>query len=358
MEYRTLKKKYVGLDLLRILSAMVVCMFHTTIHLDCNYGILQNMSKMGAVFMTAFFMLSGFCLFANWSGVNLAEPSNVKKFWKKRFLSVAPMYFFVATLYVVINLITGKDTVGKTVLLFPIETFGIQAVFSSLFGYSHNGGTWFISCLVICYFSYPYLQEIIVHTKRRTHVLLLLLCTFCLLYSPIVVCYLHISSIYSNPFFRLLEFLIGMILAAVKKDFSDSTILHICYNWISIITANLIMLWAITLAVNREIEVGNYMLYNWICLPCFSIMLLGLSGVECKILEQSRLISYFSKITYVFFLAQLFSNNISKYIIGIYSISLNWHRILLGWSVCIIITAFLAVIEKEMKTIIHNRFNI
>ena len=68
MDYSVLKKRYAGLDILRIISAAVVCMFHTTIHLDCNYGFLQGISRSGSVFMTAFFALSGFTIFANWGG--------------------------------------------------------------------------------------------------------------------------------------------------------------------------------------------------------------------------------------------------------------------------------------------------
>ena len=68
MDYSALKKRYIGLDILRVISALAVCMFHTTIHLGCDYGILQGFSRNGAVFMTAFFMLSGFTLFTNWGG--------------------------------------------------------------------------------------------------------------------------------------------------------------------------------------------------------------------------------------------------------------------------------------------------
>ena len=70
MDYSVLKKRYYGIDLLRVISVFVVCMFHTTIHLGCDYGFLQGLSKMGAVFMTAFFMISGFSLFVNWGGGN------------------------------------------------------------------------------------------------------------------------------------------------------------------------------------------------------------------------------------------------------------------------------------------------
>lgn len=68
MDYSVLKKRYFGLDIFRCVSALMICMFHTTIHLGCDYGLLQSLSQMGAVFMTGFFMLSGFSLFVNWGG--------------------------------------------------------------------------------------------------------------------------------------------------------------------------------------------------------------------------------------------------------------------------------------------------
>lgn len=69
MQWGLLKRRYIGLDLLRTVSALAICMFHTTIHLGCDYGLLQEISMMGAVFMTAFFILSGFSLFVNWGGI-------------------------------------------------------------------------------------------------------------------------------------------------------------------------------------------------------------------------------------------------------------------------------------------------
>lgn len=86
MDYGVLKKNYIGLDLIRVFSALVICMFHTAIHLGCNYGPLQGVARMGAVFMTAFFMLSGFSLFVNWSGIKLKSISACSTFWKKGFL--------------------------------------------------------------------------------------------------------------------------------------------------------------------------------------------------------------------------------------------------------------------------------
>lgn len=92
MDYSILKRRYIGLDIFRIISAIVICAFHTTIHLGADYGIFQPVSIMGAVFMTAFFMLSGYSLFVNYSKDNLMNIQCLKIFWCKRIIGIIPMY--------------------------------------------------------------------------------------------------------------------------------------------------------------------------------------------------------------------------------------------------------------------------
>lgn len=279
----------------------------------------------------------------------------MKKFWAKRIIGIIPMYWLVGILYTVMNIVLGKESLLLSLVLFPIEALGLQSVFSSLFGFSHNGGTWFISCILICYIVYPFFQEIIKSITKKRRVLILVLCIVVLLYSPIVVYVFKISNIYSNPFFRLLEFLIGILLATMKIDFAGSKVLKkFIYNWWTVAGINLLMIIAISVAVKLDIGVGNYMLYNWICLPCFVGILLGLSGVEAKILEKSKALKWLSGISYVFFLAQLFSNLISKKIINYAKIDTNIFKILIGWSVCFAIAICFRFVELKLRTCIHN----
>lgn len=51
-----------SLDVFRLISVFVIFLFHSEMHLSCNYYIFENFIKMGAIFMTAFFMLSGVVL--------------------------------------------------------------------------------------------------------------------------------------------------------------------------------------------------------------------------------------------------------------------------------------------------------
>lgn len=44
----------IGLDVFRIIAAFIVMLFHSLIHIDCNYGILNSFVSMGVIFMTVF----------------------------------------------------------------------------------------------------------------------------------------------------------------------------------------------------------------------------------------------------------------------------------------------------------------
>lgn len=269
---------------------------------------------------------------------------------------ILPMYWIVSFIFVLLMIVLKKETLAKTIALAPIEIVGLQSVFSTLFGVSHNGGSWFISCILICYAVYPFLQEMIKAVSFCARKLILVVCMFILLYSPFVVYMFELESIYSNPFFRLLEFIIGMLLAAIKLDCYDNRFVKkFIYNWRTIAVVNLLMVIGVTIAVKLNIAVGNYMLYSWICLPCFMIMLLGLSGIESRVLQQSKVLKWMSEISYVFFLAQFFSNRIGKKIIAFGEIESNIVKILIGWGVCIVIALGMRFVEVWINRYLHKK---
>lgn len=365
-DYSSLKRRYVGLDIFRIISFVGVCAFHTTIHLGAYYGILQSMSLMGAVFMTAFFLLSGYSLFINNASKNLIDMHSLKPFWIKRAIGIMPMYYITAILYILFNywlkviVQKGGYSILDEILLAPIELLAIQSNFCSLFNFSHNGGTWFISCILMCYLVYPLLQEVIKQLSIRMKAILILLSMGILFYAPFIVNRYQTASIYANSFFRILEFSIGVMLASLKPTFDNiKQIRKYVYHWVVAFIAVVIMVYGVTWAVRRGIWVGDYMLYSRICLPCFIVMLIVLSGVESKILSESKLIAYASGISYTFFRAQLFSNTICQIIIRNVGITSNKWIIALGWCICTIIAIVLHEgIEKPIKHYFRKKWNV
>ena len=152
------KKRLIGLDIYRIIAVLVIFLFHSSIHIKCTYGILNDFVRVGAIYVVAFFILSGYVLFVSWHTTNLTHIDTIKKFYIKRGLGILPLYYVVSLLYMIF---LGKETLKDNLLLAPIEILGLQSVFSTIFHISHNNGTWFVSCLMLCYLIYPYIQEIL-----------------------------------------------------------------------------------------------------------------------------------------------------------------------------------------------------
>ncbi len=144
-----------------------------------------------------------------------------------------------------------------------------------------------------------------------------------------------------------------MLLATIVHDFKSRVDKYIC-NWFTIIAANLILIIGVSIGVSLNVELGNFMLYSWIYLPCFVVNLIGLSGIHSRVLVKSKLLKVASESTFSFFLAQLYSNQISSIIISEYDIVSNMFKIVLAWSLGIVLTIELRLIEILIKKIIKE----
>lgn len=347
-------KRYVGIDVFRIICYMVVCAFHTTFHLGCSYGWFREVSSMGAVFMTAFFMMSGYVLYLIYNGEDFKEIKNVKKFIIKRFIGIVPMYYISAIIYI---LVRGEETITQNILLAPIEMLGLQSAFSSLFSYTHNGGTWFISCILICYLIYPYIQEILKQMTIKHKMAMFIVIAGILMYAPVIVDKFGTMSIYSNPIFRSLEFILGITLASMLEQIMRKKILQkfLC-NWITVIAEFIIFTIIVTAGIKAKFHIGDYMYYNIVGIPLFACMLISFTGVKTDLINNSKIIKYLSSLAYSFFLAQLFSNWICLELIKKYNITSNIKKIALGWGVCIIIALVLhELIEKRLTDFLKKK---
>ena len=176
--HRHSQARIAGLDLLRISLAVLTYMFHSWMHFGCNYSYLNDFVSVGAIAMTGFFLLSGYALRLAYGEQDLMEKHNIGRFYSKRLLGIIPLYYTKAILFI---LILGNESLIENLLLFPIEALGLQTTFTSLFNVTHNGGTWFISCILLAYLIYPFLQTICKQLNAKTKVIVLLLLIFYLL---------------------------------------------------------------------------------------------------------------------------------------------------------------------------------
>lgn len=191
------QSRLIGLDIFRIGAAFLIFLFHSNMHIKNDYGVFNSFISMGAVAMTGFFVLSGYSLSYASTGKELVNWNSIKRFYKKRLIAVWPLYIVTSILFI---FFIGKETIVQNVLLSPIEVLGLQSVFSSLFSFSHNGGTWFISCIWICYLLFPFLKMIGDGLSKKEHVFFMIFLGILLLYSPLIVKSFGTNSIYSNLF--------------------------------------------------------------------------------------------------------------------------------------------------------------
>ena len=230
-------------------------------------------------------------------------------------------------------------------------------MFSSLFPFSHNGGTWFVSCIIICYLAAPFVVLCIKQMGRKERIIMGGICAFILLYCPIIQIGFATQSIYSNPMFRLLEFIIGCILASETKSVTESKWGKILSHKFLIGLEGGILVVGVTVASFLGIK-KDYMLYSWIGLPMFCLIILGVVISDWKYLIKSKILNYLSKISYAFFLAQFFVWPIMR----ILDIPENILRIMVALLLCVLIAViFHELIEKPSKKMIlknvHNSKN-
>ncbi len=333
-----ISKRAAGLDLFRVLAALMVLLFHCHIHHGSDFGVLTGFVSMGAIFMSAFFMLSGYVLFLTYREQPLVQMANLKRFYLKRLVGILPLYYVVALLYV---LFLGQESAVQNLLLLPVEMLGLQSVFPALFQVSHNDGTWFISCLLLAYLAFPLMQEAVKQMSTRAKYVALGICTLALFWAPLVVHAFSTESIYANPFFRGLEFFIGVLLCSLPVKSK------LWGTWKAFFVELIVLVGLVSVGVHFHVAVGNYMLYDVVAVPAFACMVLTLARLNSPRLQGSAVLRYMSAVTYAFFLVQTFNTEMERWIFSTWGIQNNAVMIVISVVLCgLMAMALHHIVEK------------
>ena len=318
MEEARKQGRLLSIDAFRVVCALAVYLFHSNIQLGVDYGFLNGFVGKAHVFMVAFFMLSGFCLYyVDWTRGRFAEGAglgDVRGFLKRRLLAIYPLYVAVYVLYLLDGFAAGRipgmraeGAVGllDNVVAAPVELPMLQSVFVGSFSFLHNGGTWFVSCIFLCYLFYPYVSAVAAGNSRRNN-LLLAGALYCVSSYAFLPAYrFGFAEIYANPLLRLAEFSAGVV---VGKLFVDDSGREIPKNrrWI-------VFACALALPLGIELWVRNLRscveLFNFAAVPCFGTVLYLCARLETRhgAGRCGKTVSVLAENAYAFFLAQFFS---------------------------------------------------
>ena len=310
---------------------------------------------MGAMFMTGFFMLSGFAISYVYSDESLITIDNLKKFYLRRAINIFPVYW----LYISYRTFVFEDALVNKIMTLPIEALGLQSIWHGLSLYGHNDGTWFISCILFCYALFPFAKEILWQISFRSKIIVFIVFSIISVYTPFlckVTRFDFIYSIYSDCIFRFLEFSLGCILFSVMTDnrFKKCDLLN---TWYAFLIELGILIAGVSIGVMLGIGTEDYILYSVIGIPLFTSMLFTLSGVEVNNSIVRHIIIYFRNISYEFYLMQYFAFLLAPKILDALNIYSNMNRIIVSILLCIFIsTAVYYLFEKPVTKKLRKMF--
>jgi peptidoglycan/LPS O-acetylase OafA/YrhL len=140
------------LDPLRGILALCVAVYHLSVWFELSRsgsGMNMATAKLGNYSVSAFFVLSGFLLFrtASWQRI---QKEGVGRFWLRRFLRLAPVFYLVCTLNVVFHLGMGPGPSLRYILENLTLTFGAFHPNHAL-----TIGGWYVGLVALLYFVYP-----------------------------------------------------------------------------------------------------------------------------------------------------------------------------------------------------------
>lgn len=343
--------RIIGLDLLRIALAILIYLFHSWMHLGCNYSILTDFASSGTIAMTGFFLLSGYSLRLVYGNQDLVQKSSLLKFYIRRILSVLPLYYFVSVIWIIF---LGKESILDNILLFPIEALCMQSTFSSLWGVSHNEGTWFVSCIMISYLIYPFIQQVSKQLSNKHKVLILLSLVIVEVWAIGISKRFHTLGLYTNPYYRTIEFICGMLVADI--NFEEKEWLSFFRSKWLLLTTILVLIVSISY-VQHIWQIRDVMIMNVIVLPCFIIMLFSLGSNNFITFKRPQIVGYMGKLTYPFFLTQFFAWDVAKWFIEMTGYSYNWCRILFSFTYCCIVSILMyECIQRPIVYHIKRKF--
>ncbi|WP_286355996.1 acyltransferase family protein [Geothrix oryzae] len=140
------------LDPLRGILALCVAVYHLGVWFDISQsggGANIAMARLGNYSVSAFFVLSGFVLFRTtpWPRLQKEGPA---RFWLRRFLRLAPVFYVVCTLNVAFHLGMGPEPSWRFIAENLSLTFGAIHPNHALV----TGG-WYVGLVALLYFAYP-----------------------------------------------------------------------------------------------------------------------------------------------------------------------------------------------------------
>ena len=292
-----------GINFLRIFSMLLVLMYHAIIY--CGNIItnkyIYHFIRIGAIGTIVFITISGFGLRCGYGDLDIKDKKQMKIYFKKRFLSIYPIYMFFVILAFIMNYNVGHS-IKEILFYLPVQLTMLPILFfPALSQYGFNNNLWFLSTLFVLYLIFPYINQLVNTMSKRKKII----CCFIL---PIISFYAYYLNIeyqnaflfyYVSPIFRLFEFTSGIMIADVIKEYKCSKYFKTLY----IIPITILLIIGVNLLFPHFDK--NHNLYSIIVIP-FTLLCITCisSGKIINKIGSSKVIKYLTSLCLCLYLCQ------------------------------------------------------
>lgn len=202
-----------SLQSLRFIFALLI--FHH------HFFTTPQVDQFGLYPVCFFFILSGFVMAMGWGDRVLAKNFNYRTYLIKRLIRILPLNILCLTLYMIVPIISdvlnNQVSVSQYAYL-PFDALLLQAFFplESIY-FSGNAVAWFLSDMLFCYLLFPFIIRWI--KKRNGIMLIAIIPLVYLVFIPIIKEDMVHALLYISPFFRIVDFILGIIVYEFVSKF-------------------------------------------------------------------------------------------------------------------------------------------
>lgn len=266
----------------------------------------------GYLGVSFFFILSGFILSLNYDDKLLNKQVSFKDFWVARIARVYPLHLF--TLLIAVLLVV--DSTEQVSEFFSDPALSVSKFLSNAtlihsfipdgdYFFSYNSPSWSISDEMFFYFAFPFIVILLVRNR-----LLLKIGWVSFLAIPVLMYYssedTHHKIFYINPFFRIVDFLLGITLFQLyrRRYFSKLYSTNLLATLIEILSVGLFVVF---FYVHNSIpQVYRFSCFYWIPMAAVIGSFAHQAGYMSKLLSI-RFMVVLGEISFSFYLIhQLF----------------------------------------------------
>lgn len=290
---------------LRFAFAFIVFVSHLSFLEESDSTFLKNLYHNvfyeGYIGVSFFFILSGFIISYNYQDRILNKEVTKSTFYKARFARIYPLH--ILTFFLALPHKYGvflENWVTGIIKMITNLTLTQSFIPSEKYYFTFNSPSWSISDEMFFYLVFPLLLLIPALGNKKTIVTLL---SIVLLFPTLTLIipedYYH-HFFYINPLFRLVDFMIGIILYNIYKNIVDKKLFT--NRTFSLIEISSIIIFICFFSFHSYIPaVARYSYYYWIPMSLIIFIFAFQKGIISKFLSK-KLFIHLGEISFGFYL--------------------------------------------------------